>query len=79
MDSIGDLMDNPQAAELIETYLPQLKNNAAMKVAKMFSLFEILNHMSSSFDEDTVQELNQKLTELHKEKPGRRESSLLSI
>ena len=72
-------MSEPQAAELIETYLPQLKNNTLLKVAKMFSLFEILNHMSSSFDEDTVQELNKKLTELHKEKPGRRESSLLSI
>lgn len=79
MDSIGDLMSEPQAAELIETYLPQLKNNTLLKVAKMFSLFEILNHMSSFFDEDTVQELNKKLTELHKEKPGRRESSLLSI
>lgn len=33
MDSIGNLMDNPQAAELIETYLPQLKNNTVMKVA----------------------------------------------
>lgn len=78
MDSIGDLTDNPQTAELLETCLPQLKNNNLLKVAKTFSLFEIVNHMSSSFDEDAVQELNRKLTAIRKEKPGRKKSSLLS-
>ena len=66
MDTIGDLMAEPHAAELIEAYLPQLKDNPMLKKAKAFTLFKIVNRMSGSFDESIVQELNQKLKEIPK-------------
>lgn len=68
MDSLGDLMSEPQAVELIEAYLPQLRGNPMLKKAKRFTLFKILNRSSGSFDEDIIRELNQKLNHIPKQK-----------
>lgn len=66
MDSLDDLMKNPEAFALMQEFLPQLFGNQKLMKAKSFTLFKIVNRMSGSFDEEIVQELNNRLRQIKK-------------
>lgn len=66
MDTMTDLTAEPRCVELIQEYLPAVAANERFKKAGSFTLFKIVNRMSGSFDEDTVQQLNRRLNEIPK-------------
>ena len=66
MDTMGDLLANPQTAELIRQACPALWDDPRLLGAKSFTLFKLVNRLSGSFPEDTVKELNRKLGEIAK-------------
>ena len=66
MDKIGDLEDNPAVWAVVEEMLPQIGLNDKLKTLVWMSLLQVINFMSSQFEEDYIKEVNDRLKEFKK-------------
>lgn len=65
MDSVYDLVHNPEAMEVIEAWSMKLADGMRSRKATM-PLYRVINFMRAEFKEEQVKELNQSLTKIKK-------------
>lgn len=66
-DTVGDLMDKPEAWEILKTDLPMLWDDPTFEKRRQYVLFKLINRASSRFKEETVKQVNDKLMKISKE------------
>lgn len=67
--TVAELLKNPQAAEVLEKYLPGLSQSPELEMAKGLTLAQIAEYPQSGIDEEQLKALNAELAKIKADGP----------